>query len=169
MILILDASPIIAFYSEMRVPQLLHELTDHGYHLIAPAGVVNEILKGRKPTWSTLKKAINDGKITTVNEFSSSEISAFKKRYPNLAEGEIQVLIYGAEMKKRGSEYMCVFDEGPARKIAIRHQISKTGTIGLLDMLKDLGIIDKKKRENLLKVLKHSKFRMKNSLVSANR
>lgn len=98
MILILDASPIIAFYSEMRKPQLLHELTDYGYHLVAPDAVVSEILKGRKPTWSTLQKAIEDGKIKTVTDFSSSEISAFKKRYPSLDEGEIQVLILGAKM-----------------------------------------------------------------------
>jgi len=169
MILILDASSIIAFYSEMHEQQLLHELTNYGYQLIAPIAVINEISKGRKPTWSKLKKAIDDGKITTASGFSSSEISAFKKRYPNLDEGEIQVLILGAKKKKKGDEYMCVFDEGPARKIASHHQIAKTGTIGLLDVLNDLGIIDEKKKESLLNVLNHSKFRIKKSLVSANR
>ena len=169
MILILDASSIIAFFSEISEPQLLFELTNYGYHLIAPVAVVNEIMKGRKLTRSILKKAIEDGKITTFNEFSSSEISASKKRYPSLHEGEIQVLILGEKKKKRGSEYLCVLDEGPATKIASRHQIAKIGTIGLLDVLNDLGIIDKKKKENLLNVLNHSEFRMKKSLVSANR
>ena len=164
MILILDASAIIAFYSEMHEPQLLHELTNYGYKLLAPVAVANEISKGRKPTWSILKRAIRDGKITIANKFSSSELLTFKKRFPDLDEGEIQVLILGAKMKKRGSEYICVFDEGPARKIATRHQIAKKGTIGLLDVLNDLGIIDKKKRETLLNVLKHSKFRMKDLL-----
>lgn len=161
MILILDASALIAFYSEMREPQLLHELTDYGYHLIAPVAVANEILKGRKRTCSILKSAIEDGKVTICKEFSSSEISAFKRRFPSLDEGEIQVLMLGAKMKKRGSEYVCILDEGPARKIATRHHIAKKGTIGLLDVLNDLGIIDSEKKENLLNMLKHSKFRTK--------
>lgn len=161
MILILDASAIIAFYSEMREPQLLHELTNYGYHLIAPVAVVNEISKGRKHTRSILNKAIEDGKISICNEFSPSEILAFKRRFPNLAEGEIQVLILGVRMKKRETSYLCVLDEGPARKIATQHKIAKKGTIGLLDVLNDLGIIDNSKRKNLLNVLKHSRFRMK--------
>lgn len=168
MILILDASPIIAFYSEIGEPRLLHELTNYGYQLIAPIAVVNEILKGRKPTWSILERAIKCRNITIFNKFSSSEISGFRRRFPNLHEGEIQVLILGVKMKKAGSEYICVFDEGSARKIATRHGIAKTGTIGLIDVLNDLGIIDKKIKENLLNILNHSKFRIKTSLIREN-
>lgn len=164
MILILDASVIIAFYSEICESQLLHELTAYGIHLFAPNAVVKEIRKGRKHTCSILNKAIKDGKITVFTDFSPLEVSAFKRRFPNLDDGEIQVLILGEKMKKRGSEYTCVIDEGPATKIAIQRKIARTGTIGLLDVLNDLGIIDENKKENLLNVLKHSKFRMKNLL-----
>jgi predicted nucleic acid-binding protein len=169
MILILDASVIIAFYSEMHEPQLLHALIDYGYQLVAPIAVVNEILKGRKPTWLVLKKALEEGKIKTVKEFSSSDILAFKAGYPNLDEGEIQVLILGRKLKRQGRLYMCVIDEGPATKIARRNNISRTGTLGLLDKLNDLGIIDEKKKEKLLSMLEHSKFRLNRSHVSANR
>jgi len=161
MILILDSSAIIAFYSEIHEPQLLHKLTSYGYQLIAPIAVVNEIRKGRKHTCSILNKAIKDGKITVCREFSPLDTSAFQRRFPNLDEGEIQVLILGARMKKRKNKYVCVLDEGPARKIATQHKIARKGTIGLLDMLNELGIVNKSKKENLLNVLKHSKFRMK--------
>lgn len=153
----------------MNEPTLLHELTKFGYHLVVPIAVVDEIRKGRKPTCAILNRAIEDGKITVYNAFSNQEISTFMKRFPNLDEGEIEVLILGMKLKREGKNYFCVFDEGPARKIATEYRIAKKGTIGLLDLLNDLGIIDKKKKENLLSVLKHSTFRLKNSHVSANR
>lgn len=152
----------------MREPQLLHKLKDYGYHLVAPRAVTNEIENGQKSTWSILQRAIKDRQVK-IMEVSSSQVLALNKRYPNLDAGEIQVLILGAEMKKRKCDYKCVLDEGPARKIANRHQISKTGTIGLLDVLNDLGIINKKKKENLLNALKRSRFRIKDSLISAKR
>ncbi len=160
MILILDASTIIAFYSEMNEPSLLHELTNFGYVLIAPIAVVAEIRKGRKHTCSVLNKAIEDGKISVHNKFSANQISTFKRRFPNLDEGEIQVLILGMKLKKRRDGFFCVLDEGPARKIADEYKVAKKGTLGILDLLNDLGIIDRNKKENLLSVLKHSKFRV---------
>jgi len=169
MILVLDASVIIAFYSEMQKPELLHALTNYSYRLIAPIAVVNEISRGRKPTWSLLRKALEEGKIKVEKKFSSSEVQALRRKHPNLHEGEIQVLILGREFKKQKCEYTCVFDEGPATKIAIRHHILRIGTLGLLDKLNDLGIINMKEKEKLLNVLDHSKFRFKRSHASVNR
>lgn len=157
----MDASSIIAFYSEINEPSLLHKLVEFGYDIIVPIAVVEEIRKGRKPTLSILNKAIEERKIVVHKRFSVSEISNFGKRYPNLDEGEIQVLILGLKLKREGKENFCVLDEGPATKIAKKKGIAKKGTIGLLDLLSELGIIDKNRKENLLNELKQSTFRIK--------
>ena len=166
MIFVLDASAIIAFYSEICKPQILHELAEKGHILIAPVAVVNEISKGRKATWLTLEKAIEDKKITVEKNFSQTELQLVRNRYPNLHDGEIQVLIVGTKLKKKDCEYKCIIDESPARKIAKRNRIALTGTYGLLDVLKDLGIIEEQQKENFLNKLEHSKFRLKSSHVS---
>lgn len=169
MILVLDASVIIAFYSEMHEPQLLHEFINYDFQLFVPIAVIEEIREGKKPTWLLLRKALDDKMVRPLTDFSFSEVSIFKKRYPNLDDGEIQVLIHGIKLEKQKLAYLCVFDEGPARKIAKRHNVAKTGTLGLLDKLQDLGIINKERKENLLKQLEHSTFRIKHSNLSANR
>jgi predicted nucleic acid-binding protein len=167
MILIFDASAIIAFYSEKELnkPSLLHQLIEFGYSLVVPIAVVDEIRKGRKRTSSVLNTAIEEGKIAIYNSFLVNEISRFKKRYPKLAEGEAQVLVLGMKAMKEGKEYYCILDEGPATKIALEYKISKKGTIGLLSLLNDLGIIDEDEKENLLRMLKQSRFRVKNSHI----
>jgi predicted nucleic acid-binding protein len=166
MIFVLDASAIIAFYSEICKPQILHELTEKGHVLIVPTAVVTEISKGRKSTWSTLEKAIEEKKITVETDFSQTELQLVRNRYPNLHDGEIQVLIVGIKLKKKAAEYKCIIDESPARKIAKRNQIAITGTYGLLDVLNDLGVIEERQKENFLNKLEHSKFRLKSTHVS---
>jgi len=171
MILVFDASPIIAFYSEteMNEPSILHELPKFGYELVVPIAVVKEIQKGRKLTCSRLNESINKGIIKLYDKFSVDEVSKLKVRHPKLGEGEIQVLILGRRLNTEGKEYFCILDEGPATKIALQYGIAKKGTIGLLNLINDLGIINKDKKENLLNLLRHSSFRLKNSQVSENR
>lgn len=166
MIFVLDASPIIAFYSEICEPQSLHKLVEIGHDLIVPIAVVNEISKGRKLTWSTLEKAIEDKKIKVETNISESELQTVRNRYPNLHDGEIQVLILGTKLKKKNCAYKCVIDESPGRKIAKRNQIDLTGTFGLIDVLTELGIIKEEQKENFLNKLEHSKFRLKSTHVS---
>jgi predicted nucleic acid-binding protein len=171
MILVFDASPLIAFYSEKEInePSTLHELIKFGYEFVVPIAVVKEIQRGRKLTASRLVGSISMGRITVYNKFSIKEVSRLMARYPKLDEGETQVLILGKRLKRKCKEYFCILDEGPATKLAIQHGIAKKGTIGLLDLLNDLGIINKEKKENLLNVLRHSSFRIKNSHASVNR
>lgn len=170
MILVFDASPIIAFYSEkeMNEPTILHELIKFGYKLVVPIAVVKEIQKGRQLTASRLNESIRTGIITVYDKFSVGEVSRWMIRHPRLDEGEIQVLILGKKLAEECKEYLCILDEGPATKLAVQYGIAKKGTFGLLNLLNDLGIINKDKKENLLNLLRHSSFRLKNSHVSAN-
>lgn len=171
MILILDASPLIAFYSkrELGHPSLLHELIDFGYQLVVPIAVVEEIRKGHKPTVLVLDKAIEEGKLTIHRNFSTQEISRLMARFPKLDKGETQVLILGKELQKSGKECYCILDEGPATKVAVESQIAKKGTLGILNLLGDLGIISNEQKEKLLNILKQSTFRIKDSHKSVSK
>jgi hypothetical protein len=53
---IFDSSPIIAFYSELNDPDLLHKFAELGYGLSIPKSVFNEIETGK--TSDKLKSSI---------------------------------------------------------------------------------------------------------------
>jgi len=161
MILVIDASSIIAFYSENELgePNLLHELAKNGFSLIVPVAVFVEIKNGRRPTFLTLTKAIKEKKIQVNRDISSNETISFGKRYPRLHEGEIQVLLLGLRLKASGVPYYCAIDEGPGRSVAERNGIAVKGTKGLIAILNQLGIIEKDKMESLLYRLDHCNFR----------
>jgi len=160
--LIIDASSIIAFYSEneLNKPNLLHRLVEYGMELIVPQKVYEEIEKGKKSTIELLKKAIKKGFIKIDQNGTKEEIEVFKKRYPKLEDGEIQVIIIGNECKKNNDKYYCIIDEGPGRQIVKDLSLHLKGTIGILNLLEDLHIISSEKRETLYKRLQSSSFRI---------
>jgi predicted nucleic acid-binding protein len=162
MILILDASTLIAFYSnnELNEPNLLHQLASNGCTLIIPQEIFTEISNGRKPTFNILKKAIEDGIIKISHEVSLEETLAFEKRHPRLHHGEIQVLLLGLKYKASGVAYYCSIDEGPARNVAEKEGVPKKGAKGIIMLLHERGIIDRGKMESLLYRLNHCNFRI---------
>lgn len=163
MIFVIDASSLIAFYSEYELnePDLIHELTKKNNSLIIPKAVFEEIKNGRKPTFSILTEAIRKETIELRDDISSEKTNSFKKRHPRLHDGEIQVLLLGLKLKASDVPYYCVIDEGPARTIAERNGVAVKGTKGLLILLNQMGIIDKNKMERLLYRLDHCNFRLK--------
>jgi predicted nucleic acid-binding protein len=163
--MVLDASVIIAFLTEMDDGPFLRSLTDLGIELLVTGGVVAEVKK--EPGVSRLQKAISDGWIS-IEAISSSQFKDFKSKFPMLDYAEIEVLLVGLALKQSGEDYCCVLDEGPGRRIADALELEKTGTIGLLNMLSDRQIIDKNMKEKLLCRLGQSTFRLKEQHVSAN-
>ncbi len=161
MILILDASPIIAFYSEneLNEPELLHTLTEHNYQLVIPQAVFGEIERGQKPTRFKLLEAIKENKIALNTDISEEETKKFRNRHPRLHDGEVQVLLLGLKMDSESKSYWCLIDEGSARKIAMQNNLKLKGSKGLIFLLNDLGIITHEKKENLLNRLNHCNFR----------
>lgn len=162
MILILDASTLIAFYSnnELNEPNLLHQLACNDCTLIIPQAIFAEIRDGRKPTFNILKEAIEDGIVRISHDISLEETLALEKRHPRLHHGEVQVLLLGLKYKTSGVEYYCSIDEGPARNVAEREGVPKKGAKGVIMLLHEKGIIDRGKMESLLYRLDHCNFRI---------
>lgn len=68
---ILDSSPVIAFYSELDNPDLLHKFIKLGYELRIPKGVFGELENGR--TSEKFKTSISEGKIKILADLPSEE------------------------------------------------------------------------------------------------
>ena len=160
--LLTDASNIIAFYSEneLNEPCLLNSLKEHGYQIIVPQKVYEEIKRGKKSTILHLCDAIRKGIVKIDPDGTEDEINAMQRRNPKLDSGEIQVLLMGEECKEKDEEYYCVIDEGPGRQIAKRRSLCLQGTIGILNLLEALKIISPAKREILYRRLECSTFRI---------
>ena len=161
MLLIIDASVLIAFYSqnELDEPYLLHQLSYNGCTLIIPVAVFEEIKNGKKPTIDMLSKAVDSGIISINKEITNEETITFRKLHPRLDDGEIQVLLLGLKYKALGTSYYCSIDEDPGRHVADRIGVATKGTKGLITLLNEKQIIDKQKMESLFYRLNHCNFR----------
>jgi predicted nucleic acid-binding protein len=154
--LILDASVIIGFMTEMDDGEYLYALTLAGYSILTTEGVRIEVKK--EPGKSRLAKAISE-KWISVRQTAKCEFDHYKELYPMLDYGEVEVLQCGLELKNQNQPFKCVIDEGAGRKVADKLGLEKTGTEGLLNQLNHLGIIDLPTKEKLLNKLDKSSFR----------
>lgn len=158
---ILDSSPVIAFYTELNEPDMLHKFIELGYELRIPESVFKEIENGR--TSDTLKSNIANGNIEIIASLPEKEILHFKNRYPYLGNGEIEVILLWLKLKTSVDKNFCIIDDKKARTVAEKHNVVFTGTIGLINMLLKKQAINKDKREKLINKLSSSRFRMNKS------
>jgi hypothetical protein len=68
---ILDSSPVIAFYTELNEPDMLHKFIELGYELRIPRSVFKEIENGR--TSEPLKSNISTSLIFTPILFNPGQ------------------------------------------------------------------------------------------------
>jgi predicted nucleic acid-binding protein len=158
---ILDSSPVIAFYTELDEPDMLHKFTDLGYELRIPRSVLKEIENGR--TSDPLKSNIANGNIEILASLPEEDIFNFKNRYPYLGYGEIEVILWWLKLESSVDKNYCIIDDKKARNIAEKHNVVFTGTIGLIELLLKKQAINKDKRNELINKLSSSRFRMKKS------
>lgn len=87
----------------------------------------------------------------------------FKKRYFNLGSGEKSIMSLALEYKKQNKEYYCVLDDKNARNVAKNLGLNVKGSIGLILLLKEKGIIENPK-ELYNKIIK-SPFRISDDIL----
>lgn len=158
--LIIDASVIIVFCKECRRPLLLKKLALNGYNIITPKGVSKEIIQTDE-AYPPFKDLIEKKVVIIINNLDENEIIDFNNRHPYLHQGEIEVILLGLELKQENADYLCVIDNGRARKVAKSYNINLIGTLGLLDILTELNIITSEEKSDIILELKKSGFRIK--------
>jgi len=158
--LIIDASVIIAFCKECKRPFLFQKLTLNGYKIVTTKGVSKEIIQTDE-TYPHFKDLMEKKVVIIVNNLVENEIIDFNHKHPYLHQGEIEVILSGLELKRKNADYLCVIDNGRARKVAKSYNINLTGTLGLIDILTELNIITSEEKSDIILELKKSGFRIK--------
>lgn len=151
--LILDTSVLIAFFEELKRPDILFKSK---FSLNIPNPVFLEIKKGR--TFEKIKPHI-ESEIRVLEKGDEKMFEEIKNRYPFLGNGEVGVIVDGIAHRDRKLEYLCIIDDKQGRKVAEKFSLKFCGTIGLLRLLKTSGIIDDIELNSLIKILNQSAFR----------
>ena len=155
--LILDASSIIAMYGHLDCSQAITMLKDLGYETYMPKAVHEELKGG--PTYSKAREVILR-EIMVMEHPPLRELDELRRKYPALGPGELEVIYWASYLQKQGESVFAVLDDKKARTTAQRLRLKIKGTLGLLNLLKNHGLIDEAKKRNTLNQLKEAGFRV---------
>lgn len=153
--LILDATVLIAFYTELQRSDLLKSLAFRGFELLIPNAVYDELIPDKN--FEQLKKDIYANLFSVLSPVPSDEIRRLRFRFPWLHDGELEVIWWGQQFDK--DEYYCILDDKKARESARKLGLKVKGTVGLLRLLNDIGVISKEERKELCLELVKRGFR----------
>ncbi|MDI6737647.1 MAG: hypothetical protein QME12_03965 [Nanoarchaeota archaeon] len=154
---VFDSSPLIAILGDLASPDLIICLASLGCRLYVPAGVVAEI--EREPQKSSLRGLIGNNKIIQLAPIAQFELQKFIDRHPQLGKGESEVILWGLRWQQEGKKCYCIIDERAARRIAEKLRLKCTGTIGLLEKLRQSKLITNERFTGCIKTLQACGFR----------
>lgn len=152
-----DSSPIIAFFEELDSYATLLLLKDLGYELSVPQAVREEITKD--PGATLLAQCISDGDVVLLQPLEPRDIRGFQLSHPVLDDGETAVILHALEIG-RTEDVVSLLDEGPARRVAQGLGLRVTGTVGVLNLLRDANLISEAEDRTLRQRLGASSFRV---------
>jgi len=156
---VLDASPIIAFFDELRRPDVLLLTRRIGYELFVPHAVVEKDIV-KEPGATGLQNCLADSSISRLPPIDREVLAKFLRAHPSLGDGESETIIHVKVFCETGERALCVLDEGPARRIARSLGLEMKGTIGIINELGRLGILDETGVESLKRNLRATTFRV---------
>ena len=162
---ILDASPIIAFFAEMREPDILFLLRRLEYELLVPFAVSHRDIT-REPSKTILARAAANGAVSLLPPVAPEKLAAFMHSHPSLGEGESEVILLALDVRSQRKAAVCIIDERAARRIARDLDLPVKGTLGVLRTLQGSGLIGHEDLTRLRGRLRASGFRADASLLS---
>jgi len=154
--LILDTSVLIAFFEELKRPDILFSLPKAKFSLNIPDTVFLEIEKGR--SFEKVNPHIGS-EISILDKYDKNLFEEIKNRYPFLGKGEVGVIVNGVEFGNKKTEYLCIIDDKQGRRVAGTFSLKICGTLGLLRITNESGIIKDEEFKLLIKTLSQSNFR----------
>ena len=90
---------------------------------------------------------------------------SLKNRYPYLGNGELSILQWGLNINEKVS-YYCVLDDLHARKVAKKLNLSLSGSIGLILLLKDKNNYSSEKIEEIIESIKNCNFNISENILN---
>ncbi len=155
--IILDTTALIAFYTELQRPDLLKSLRDFGYMLLIPHAVYEELKPDKN--FNHIYRDVKNSVILVLDKIPQSELTQLRFRFLSLHDGELEVIWWGRKFQSNGESYFCVLDDKTARKSASKFNLVIKGTIGILNLLNELGVITNEQKKELCISLVKSGFR----------
>ncbi|WP_148212141.1 hypothetical protein [Ferroglobus placidus] len=149
----MDTSVLIAFYSELARPELLLSLHDHGFRLYVPKAVYEEFMDD--VNFKHLETHVKNGYYTILGNIPENDVYRLKLKFPSLGDGEIEVIWWGLKFEN----CFCVLDDKKANKSAKSMGLKVTGTIGILRILAEMGVISESEKRKLCVELIERGFR----------
>lgn len=156
MIIVSDATPIISFLKIGKL-EILNKLYGE---VLLPEAVYKEVTTN-KEFFQEARQIINCNYIKKVKTNSPEEISLLRK-YTGLDLGESEAIIYSEQNKAD----LLIVDEIKARQVAISMNIKITGTIGVLFVANQEGLLSKEEVYTCVKILKSNHRYISESLYN---
>lgn len=161
---ILDATTLIAIFSEIKCPDLIDKILQLNHNLVIPYHVMNvELLDST--TVEITKKLIHAKKLEVLNLNTNEEVIEFQKDFPGLGLGECDSLLTYQKTKNSGGTVYCILDDRQSRSKATELNVEFTGLIGLLRLLKERSIMTQKEIDDVVIRLRNSNFRLPADVV----
>lgn len=154
--LVVDSSAIIAL-AEINMADIIEAL---GMEIIVPHAVYEEVvIKGHsRPGSRELEDLVRQGKAKILTPRDRTLVEAL---HDPLGMGESEAIALAVE-----HNCMAVLDDRIARLKAKFMRLKVKGTIGLLRLAYDRGIIDKNKLVQALRKLKEHGFRISDEIIN---
>lgn len=161
---LMDTSSIILFLDRIPEYEFIIGFSENGEVMIITSVVEEEYYKKTISSFDNpnynLNQLLNDEIILKENYPINSLI---QNRYFNLGKGEQSIISLALKYHEQNKEYFCVLDDKDARKIAKKLGLNVKGSIGLLLLLKEKGLL-----ENPIEVadkIRQSNFRISEKIL----
>ena len=163
---LMDTSSIILFLEFISEYEFLIKFSESGEVMIITAQVEEEYnekkdLSIQNPNYNLdklLEKEIIIKETCEINEI-------FKRRYFKLGIGEKSIMSLALEYQEQGHECYCVLDDKYARDVAQKLELNVKGSIGLLVLLKEKGLL--KNPNEVADKIRESPFRISDKVLEA--
>ena len=150
---ILNASPVICLFQEIRMPNLLKKLHEISGKILIPEQVLEEIKD--RPTRAKLGEFISEGVVEVISDVTQSEIDDLSRDYTKIHSGELSVLRLA---QKTGGT--AILDDKSARSAANDLGINYCATLGITIKLYKSKSIEEHELKEVAKRMEKSSFRI---------
>lgn len=161
---LMDTSSIILFLEYLQEFEFIIKFSKTGEIMIITSHVEMEYNDKKDVSITNLdynlNKLLND-EIIIKEEVEVNKL--FKNRYFFLGNGEKSIISLGLKYKEQSVEYYCVLDDKDARKVASKLGLNVKGSIGLLLLLKEKGLLENPR--DVINKIHESKFRISDTIL----
>lgn len=161
---LMDTSSLILFLEFISEYEILIKLSETGEVMIITAEVEEEYNKKKDSSIHNSRYNLNKLLENKIIVKESCKINKMlERRYFKLGLGEKSIISLALEYQEQGCECYCVLDDRYARDVAQKLGLNVKGSIGLLLLLKEKGLLENE--DIIVNIIKESPFRVSKQIL----